>query len=103
MTNSSPPASDDRIPVLFGGEPAGAEVLLTEEAWSRGLPGHVPGCACCTPRGGAAEALRTLYLARARGEREFARVRVRASPAGEALVRVALAGDVFVAGRFRAG
>jgi hypothetical protein len=94
---------DDRIPVLFGGEPGADEAVLAEGAWARGLAGHVPGCACCAPRGGAAEALRAFYLARARGERDFALVRVRASAAGEALVRVALAGDLFVAGRFRAG
>lgn len=105
MTNSSaPPFDDARIPVVFGGAPLPGEAVLAEGAWcAPGRIGHVPGCLCCTPRGGAAEALRALFLAQARGERTFARVRVAAGPAGEAAVRAALAGDLFVAGRFRAG
>lgn len=96
--------SDDRIPVVFGGTAGPDEAVLEgAQLGEAGVAGHPIGCLCCTPREGAAVALRTLFLARARGEREFTRVRVRASPAGEARVRAALAEDVFVAGRFRAG
>jgi len=49
-----------------------------------------------------AEALGRLFLARARGEvAGFRSIAVIATPAGEAAVRAALAGDQVSAGRFR--
>ena len=59
-------------------------------------------CRCCVPRGPVAEALGRLFLARARGEVAwFHSIAVIATPAGEAAVRAALAGDQVAAGRFR--
>lgn len=64
--------------------------------------GPAPGCACCRPRGPVAEALHRLFLARARGASAcFTRVIVAAGAEGEAAVRQALAGDAFLAGRYR--
>jgi hypothetical protein len=106
---------DARIPVVFA--PAGTagrgDALLIEgdaatpaglpvARFSVALPGHALGCACCAPRGPVAEALHRLFLARARGTAAFfARVVVTAGPDGEAAVRQALAGDAFLAGRYR--
>lgn len=64
--------------------------------------GHAAFCACCVPRGAAAAALGRLFLARARGEVAFfSRLAVAATPAGEAAVRAALAGDPLVRARYR--
>ncbi len=105
--------ADERVPVRFGA-PAADEAVLIEGvagaptgravAWFRlapGLAGHFPGCACCVPRGPVAEALGRLFLARARGEVAWFRaVAVLATPAGEAAVRAALAGDQIAAARY---
>jgi hypothetical protein len=55
--------------------------------------------------GPAAEALRTLFLARARGTARFFTevVAVVETPAGEAAVRAAVAGDPLVSARYRLG
>lgn len=121
---------DARVPVrlsLAGAPPADAAFLLEGEPDAPGcVPGCVPpgaavarfalpaptavapsahpaGCACCTPRGPVAEALGRLFLARARGEVGFFRSVIArpASPAGEAAIRAALAGDPLVSARFR--
>lgn len=109
---------DARIPVRFGAlETATAATALLVEG-KRMVPegfavarfelvptGHVFGCACCLPRGAVGQALTRLFQARARGEVGFFR-EVLALPlgaAGEGAVRAALAEDVFVAARFRAG
>jgi hypothetical protein len=111
-------AIDDRVPVRFGsaetavpndallveGEaPAPAGRTVARFRLSPGVPGHRPGCVCCTPRGPVAEALGRLFLVRARAEVPFfdAVVAVLATPAGEAAVREALACDQLSAGRFR--
>jgi hypothetical protein len=69
-----------------------------------GKPGHVAGCACCTLRGPAADALTTMFRARATGMAPlFRRVVVLASAAGEDAVGQALEGDVVTRARFRLG
>jgi hypothetical protein len=106
--------ADDRIPLRFGQPEAGEAVLIEGDAATApgrpiarfrlvpGLAGHVLGCACCVPRGPVAEALGRLFLARARGEVAwFHSIAVIATPAGEAAVRAALAGDQVSAGHFR--
>ena len=107
---------DARIPVVFApaATAGGGDAVLIEgdgaapegvavARFSVALPGHVPACACCAPRGPVAVALHGLFLARARGTAAFfSRVVVLASAAGEAAVRQALAGDAFLAGRYRA-
>jgi hypothetical protein len=106
--------SDMRIPILFGIPPQSDDAVLVEEGqavpqagyalrFSRpAMPGHPPGCACCTARSPAAEALGRLFRARATGAAPFfKRVVVLASPAGEMAVREALAGDVMSAARYR--
>jgi len=106
---------DARIPVVFA--PAatagnGDALLIEGDAaapegvpvarFSADRPGHAPGCACCAARGPVAEALRVLFLARARGTAAFfARVVVASGPQGEAAVRRVLAEDAFVGGRYR--
>jgi hypothetical protein len=64
---------------------------------------HLPGCACCLPRGPAAVALGRLFLARARGEAPLfdTVVAVTRTPAGAAAVRAALDEDVVTRARFR--
>jgi hypothetical protein len=62
--------------------------------------GHPIGCACCLPRGAAAEALGGLFVQRARGEVGFFH-RVVVSVADPQAVREAVLGDRLVAGRFR--
>ncbi len=109
-------ASDMLIPVLFGDVQAekddvyltegGAEPVLSGYAESFTLPpgkfGHVKGCNCCTPRGPAADALTRLFRARATGCAPFfKRVIVRASPAGEAAIRAAIANDLLTTARYR--
>jgi hypothetical protein len=106
---------DMRIPVVLGGTPAEGDAVLVEDgfdmpasghavrfALGTGKPGHLAGCACCTLRGPAADALTTLFRARATGLAPFfTRVVVLASPAGEAAVREAMEGDVVTKARFR--
>ena len=111
-------ATDARLPVRFGTvDEAGPETALLIEgdapappgvaaarfALPGGFPRHAIGCTCCAPRGPAGEALGRLFLARARGGAWFRAVLAVVSPAGEAAVRAALAGDALTAARFRAG
>jgi hypothetical protein len=105
--------ADDRVAVRFGPPAADEAVLIEGDASTCGRPvarfrlapalaAHAPGCACCVPRGPAAQALDRLFLARARGEVAWFRsVAVQATPAGEAAVRAALAGDQVSSRRFR--
>jgi hypothetical protein len=106
--------ADARVPVVFAAaELAGAEDALLLDAGQdaggaagvvmrlpRAAIGHRIGCACCVPRGAAAEALGRLFLARARGEVGFFR-RVVVCVADAASVREAVLGDRLVAGRYR--
>jgi hypothetical protein len=104
---------DARVPVRFGVADPAAAVLI--EAGRPDQPGcvlvrfavpaaagHIAGCACCTPRGELAEALRRLFLARARGEVAFFRsVSVFAAAETEAVVRGVVRDDPMVAAWFR--
>lgn len=67
------------------------------------IGGHPAGCSCCAPRGPAATALGTLFLARARGDLPWFRsvVAVTCSAAGSDAVRAALAEDLLTRARFR--
>jgi hypothetical protein len=107
-------APDMRIPVLFNQDAAAAAYLLEGDATApKGayavrftLPaagfGHAIGCACCTPRGPAANALAELFRARATGAAPFfSQVVVVASPAGIAAIRAAIEQDVLANARFR--
>ena len=109
---------DARVPVRFAPPDtitAGDAVLIEGTApepeghpvarFTLPVTGHFSGCACCLPRGPVAEALSRLFQARARGEVAFFRavMAVPATAAGETAIRAALAEDVFVAARFRAG
>jgi len=106
---------DARVPVRFGVIDAEAAALVADglpdppacAVWhftpETAAPGHAPGCACCAPRLAAAEALRRLFLARAKGEVAFFRsVSVFAPPATEAVIRGALRDDPLLAAWFRA-
>jgi len=108
--------ADMRIPVVFDDTDAGpADAWLLEEgrtapAWAYAvtfaLPnspfGHATGCACCTPRGPAADALAAMFRARATGTAPFfGRVIVLASAAGEAAIRAAVEADVIASARYR--
>ena len=103
-----------RIPILFAIPPQSDDAVLVEEGqttpqegyavrFSRpARPSHKPGCTCCTARGPVSDALGQLFRARATGAAPFfKRVVVLASPAGEASVREAIAGDVMTAARYR--
>lgn len=105
-----------RIPILFGTAGAGTVNAWLLEAGkvapdgayavTFNVPvsafGHVPGCACCTPRGPAAAALATMFRARATNAAPFfARVIVLASPTGQEAVRAALADDILTSARYR--
>jgi len=108
-------ASDARIPIVLGGKPGPGDAVLVEDgqtmpetgyavrfALAGGKPGHFAGCACCTLRGPAADALTAMFQARARATAPFfARVIVLASPEGEAAIRDAAATDVVTRARFR--
>lgn len=111
-------ASDMRIPVLFGAASAadapGEDAVLVEDgaimpregyAVRFALPaqkfGHSFGCTCCTLRGPAADALTRMFRERATGTAPFfKRMRVLASPAGEAAVREALEHDAVTTARY---
>jgi hypothetical protein len=106
------PLTDGRIPVLFGTTPGPTDALLREGKgaaapgveWFTPAPaGHAAGCACCTARAPAGQALGRLALARARGEAPFfLRVVAHvASQAGRQAVLQALAADPVAAARFR--
>jgi hypothetical protein len=104
-----------RIPVVIGTAPSQGDAVLVEDgfdmpaegyavrfALGAGKPGHLAGCACCTLRGPAADALTIMFRARATGAAPFfTRMVVLASPAGEAAVREALEADVVTKARFR--
>jgi hypothetical protein len=108
-------ASDARIPIVIGGNPGPDDACLVEDgqdmpktgyavrfALAAGKPGHITGCACCTLRGPAADALGAMFLARARGASPFFnRVVILASPAGEAAILDALTEDVVIQARYR--
>ena len=109
-----------RIPVLFGGAVPADAAAGDKDAWlvedGAAMPeagyavrfalseqkfGHRIGCACCTLRGPAADALTRMFRARATGAAPFfRRVFILASPAGEAAVREALENDVVTAARY---
>ncbi|MDD2860650.1 MAG: hypothetical protein PHI71_06215 [Acidiphilium sp.] len=87
--------------VLVAGDAAVTEGVACERFRLAANPLHGIGCACCAPRGSAAEALGRLFLARARGAVPwFSRVVVVADAAGVAAVRAALAGDAVTMARF---
>ena len=108
---------DARLPVRFGtADQAGPETALLIEGdapapagaavarFVLASGGHPAGCACCAPRGPAAEALARLFLGRARGGGLFRDVvALVRGPAGEAAVRAAVTEDRFAAARFRLG
>ncbi|MDQ2802692.1 MAG: hypothetical protein M3Y41_08400 [Pseudomonadota bacterium] len=108
---------DARVPVRFGPvSDAGPETALLVEG-DRPVPfgvafvrctlarvtSHAAGCACCTPRGPAAEALGRLFLARARDANGWFRsvLAVVDGPDGRAAVLAALADDPLTSARFR--
>jgi hypothetical protein len=106
-----------RIPIVMGGVAGGEDAVLVEDghampaagyavrfALGSAKSGHVAGCACCTLRGPAADALSALFRARATGVAPlFKRLVVLASAEGEAAVEAALVEDVVSAARFRLG
>lgn len=106
---------DARVPVRLGAAADAAEgdaVLLEgslaagahpAERFEPAFSGHVPGCACCTPRSGAARALDRLFQRRARGEVPFFRsvLAVTATPEGDLEVWSALRDDPLASARFR--
>jgi hypothetical protein len=107
------PTTDMRIPIIFNGTPGPDDAALVEDGhdmppegyalrFTAAKPGHVLGCACCSLRGPAADALGQMFAARARGQAPFfKRVVVLASPEGEAAVRQALAEDVVTKARYK--
>lgn len=114
-----PEREDPRLPVLFGppelagpqdavlldaGQPApqGVALVLRLPAGSPAPPGfaHPNACACCVPRAALAQLLGGLFLARARGETVLFR-RLVVAIAEPAELRLALAEDRLVAGRYR--
>jgi G3E family GTPase len=112
---------DARIPVVFAAAANAAwdDAVLAETAADAPSPAaghrarfsvaeaadHKSGCACCTPRSGAAAALGRLFLDRARGDIPFFRrvVVTTTTLQGAAAVRAAVAQDPLVSGRFRLG
>ncbi len=100
---------DARIPVVFGnrGEAQEGDVVLAGMLDGppghdpAGAPGHDVGCACCTARTPAAQALGRLFTQRARGEVAFFRRVLVEGRALEAAVRTALQSDAVAAARFR--
>jgi hypothetical protein len=106
-------SADMRIPIVIGGKPEPADAVLVEDGFDMpasgyamrfalGLPGHALGCACCTLRGPAADALGRMFRERATGAAPFfSRVVVLASHEGEAAVREALENDVVTQARYR--
>ena len=100
---TSADARDGDAVLLSHGEPAPSGVPA---AWFEGkvdtAAGHPVGCACCTPRNAAAQALSLLFLRRGRGEVAAFRTVLAVVGATDAdLVRAALQSDPLVSGRFR--
>jgi len=110
---------DARIPVTFAARDAAPNAAFLIEG-DRPTPAnrpaarfrlppaqaaHPPACACCAPAGPAADALRMLFLQRARGDVPFftSVVAILENAAAEAAVRAALADDPVVAARYRLG
>lgn len=105
---------DARIPVVIGdptvvvrsdavlleGDVAAPPLAAAVGRFGASATSHQPGCACCRPRGQAAEALGRLFLARVRGEVAFFN-RVVACVQDRDAVNAALTGDALVAARFR--
>jgi hypothetical protein len=108
-------AADARIPIVMGTPPGLDDAAFVEDgrdmptdvyavrfALAGASPGHMAGCACCTLRGPAADALGAMFQARARGAAPFfKRISILASPAGEAAIRDAVANDLVCRARFR--
>ena len=104
---------DPRIPIVIGAVPGPGDAVLVEDGsdmpaagyalrFTVAKPGHGTGCACCSLRGPAADALTRLFRERATGVAPFfSRVVVLASPEGEAEIRAALAEDVVCRARYR--
>lgn len=93
---------DARVPLRFGAasDAGPGDAVLDGAGWA--APGaHGPGCACCAPRGAAAQALSDLFMRRARGSVEFRAVLVVAGDGEQTAVRAALAADPVVSARFR--
>jgi hypothetical protein len=105
-----------RIPVLFGaaggragdawlveaGQAAPDDVYTVMFSLPVSAFGHVPGCACCIPRGPAAAAFAAMFRARATNAAPFfTRVIVIASSAGQDAIRAALSNDVLTSARYR--
>ncbi len=108
------PWLDARIPVRLGnvGDARDSDALLVEgetapprapsALFTPNRAAHLPGCACCVPRTGAARALADLFTRRAHGAIEFrAVVAVAASEVGETEVVEALRLDPVASARFR--
>lgn len=111
-----PDHSDPRLPVLVG-EPNGPTDAAYVLEGSRAAPaqaaalarfvpdaaGHLAGCRCCGGRSGAARALDSLFLARARGEAKPFRVVVALvqTDAGRDALVAAIEEDRVVRARFR--
>lgn len=109
---------DARLPVRFGTQadardgdavllpagvpgPSGLPVAWMQAGPAR-RPDHAAGCACCTPRNEAAQALGLLFLMRGRGSvAAFRAVLAAVGPGDAELVRAALDLDPLVSGRFR--
>jgi len=93
--------TDMRVPV-WAGDPAQAGAGDVVQSMPPGATSHPIGCACCLSRAPLAEALTTLFFARARGEMPFfSRVIVPCAPGQEASLATALAADPVTAARFR--
>ncbi len=79
-------------------EPSGYAVVRHADAAARA---QIGACPCCRIPSGLATVLRQLFIARARGEVEFASVLVSASDGSEAArLRGEAAADPFVAARY---
>ena len=102
-----PPFLDSRLPLIFAEETTAtstdALLLEGEGTPTRGRDwfqptAHPTGCACCTPRNGAAMALARLILARGRGTGVFFNrvIVVACTEEGREAVRQALEDDPIV-------
>lgn len=103
---------DARLPIRFGALDSrqGDEAVVTDGPraaapaafFATTEAGHIPGCACCVPRSGAAAALGTLFRERATtAGPPFRGVLAVVGAAGEAAIRAALDGDPVVSARYR--
>lgn len=107
-------STDSRIPVRFGSREdagGGCSLLIEGHGLQTGsiayfvpgpADGHPVGCACCTPRRPAAEALARLFLAHIRdGHPLTGLVAITRTNAGRRAVLDALNGDMLTKARFR--